>query len=574
MRLPSSTKELIPVAQELIQATKASEGIRSAAYKQYAQWIETGRQAGGLALANMLYQHVDRLHSHLFSPSDLRFSIDYENHYGDRELAMAKMGGRVLSREWERRNIDAVFASGVRESLVYGACPIKLLANGDGKTDAKLTARLVMPWFFGVENEAVADIDQQEAVRETAYLTKAEVWRRVKHLPDAEKLFTRIIHGADRTEGVGSPTSFFHQVLSTMALDTSANSPTSPGGLVSLTNGVNYGVMGPQIGIDVFPMHELWVKDDDLNDYVMIQLFEPDILIAPLFARKNPLAPGIMPYRMIRPNDTANYFWGRSELVDLMMLQQLMTTTLDDMRRIMGNQFDKLLAFSGDGLSDETYGQFRAQGYINLGPNGNVTDLTPKMPPEAFTFLELLSGLMDKIGGFSNVLSGQGETGVRAGTHAEMLLRQASPRLRDRSLMVERQCAGFADITLAVMQAKNARAYWTDEDKSPDGEFLLAQIPADRRVSVDSHSASPVYQEDHLQQIAFGAKIGAIGGDTFIEQSTLPNKDILVARFHKMQEERAKAAAAEKQAEFTDTAIKHPEGLAALNGQPQAIAAE
>lgn len=562
MLLPKAQKDLLRFSQELVATCKTSQGIRSAAYKQYAIWVETGRQAGGLALANMLYAHVDRLHSHLFSPTDLRFAIDYENHYGQRELAMAEMAARVLTREWERRNIDTVFASGVRESLVYGACPIKILANGDGESDVSLTARLVMPWQFGVYNETVTEIEDQECVVETAFLTKPEVWRRISHLPDAEKLFAKIVHGSNKTEGDGTPTSFFHQVLSTMPIDTSMTSASSqlPGGVVQLTNGPSYGVMGPQIGVEIFPMNEIWVKNDDTNDYTTIQMFDPDILVAPMFARKNLFCPGALPYRIIRPNDTANYFWGRSELVDLMSLQQLLTTTMDDMRRIMGNQFDKLLMFTGDGLTDETYGQFRAQGWANLGPSGGVQDMTPKMPPEAFEYVNLIEQMMEKIGGFSNILSGKGESGVRAGNHADMLMKTASPRLRDRSLLVERQCASVSDVILSVLEAKEAKAYWTQDDPSESGEFLLSQLPEDRRVMVDSHSSSPIYQDDHQQLIAFGIKAGFIGGDTAIESLPYPNKDVLLTRLKKIEEAKAKAAQQEQQTELEKEKMKHPAG--------------
>lgn len=559
MILPGGQKELVKFALDQIANCKISQGMRSAAYKQYAQWVETGRQSGGLALANMLYSHVDRLHSHLFSPTDLRFTIDYESHYSQRELSMAEMAGRVLTREWERRNIDTVFATGVRESLVYGSCPIKILANGDGDSDPQLSARLVMPWTFGVANEGITEIEDQEAVCETVFLNKAEVWRRIAHLPEAEKLFSRIITGSNKAEGDGTPNSFFHQVLSTMALDTQMTSASSqvPGGVVQLTSGPSYGIMTAQIGVEIFPMHELWVKNDETNDYTTIQIFDPDILVAPQFAKKNLLCPGALPYRMIRPNDTAQYFWGRSELVDLMMLQQLLTTTMDDMRRIMGNQFDKLLAFTGDGLTDESYAQFRAQGWTNLGPNGSANDLTPKMPPEAFTFINLIETMMEKIAGFSNVLSGKGEAGVRAGNHAEMLMKTASPRLRDRSLLVERQCASFADLTLTVMEAKEAKAFWTEKDKSEGGEFLLSQLPDDRRVMVDSHSSSPIYQDDHVQMLAFALKSGIIGGDTFIEQGPLPNKDQLIQRYREIQAAQAQAKAKEEQQETVREEIKH-----------------
>ena len=560
MRIPTSRKDLIPFTKDIIQVCTTSQGIRSAAYRQYSQWLETGRQTGGLALANLLYAHIDRLHSHLFSPSDLRFSIDFENHYEKKILSQADMGARVLTREWERRNIDTVFAQGVREGLTYGACPVKLLVSGDGSSEPNLSARLVMPWVFGVYNETNTEIEEQEAVLETAYLTKPEVWRRIAHLPDAEKMFDRIISGANRSDGDGTPTSFFHQVLSTMALDTQMTSASSQvaGGIVQLTNGPSYGTVGPQIGVDVFPMHELWVKDDELNDYITIQMFEPDILVAPLFARKNLLAPGCLPYRIIRPNDTANYFWGRSELVDQMMLQQLLTTTLDDMRRIMGQQFDKLLFFSGDAMNDELYSMARNQGWANMGPNGNVTDMTPKMPPESFKFVEMIMQLMDKTSGFSATMSGEGEAGVRAGNHADMLKKMGSPRLRDRSLLVERQCASFADLTLAVLEAKEAKAYWTAEDPSEGGEFLLSQLPDDRRVTVDSHSTSPIYQDDHVQLLFAMAKLGAIDGVTLIEQSNLPNKDVVIARYKELQEQKAKAAEQERQDEMKSEALKHP----------------
>lgn len=540
MLLPTNKKDLLALAKDLVAICQVSQGQRSAAYRQYAQWVETGRQAGGLALGNLLYSHVDRLHSHLFSPSDLRFSIDFENPYKPETLAQAEQAGRVLTREWERRNIDTVFASGVRESLVYGACPIKQLVSGDGDGNIEISARLVMPWNFGVYNENVNEILDQECVLETVYLSRPEIWRRVQHLPDAEKIFTKITSNADRNSGTGSPTSFFHQVLSTAALNTSGQNPAEniPGGLVSLTTSPNFAQLGPQVAAELYPFHELWVKDDKLNDWVTIQLCEPDILVSPLLARKNLFVPGVLPYGMVRCNEVANYFWGRSELVDLMLLQQNLSVTMDDIKRLMGQQFDKLLAFTGDGLTDELYGQFRAQGYANLGPNGSVQDLTPKMPAEAFSYIKLLMDMMEKAGGFSNILSGQGEAGVRAGNHADMLMKTASPRLRDRALIIERQCASFADMTLSIMEAKDSKAYWPEGHEEEGGEFLLSLIPEDRRVCVDSHSSSPIYQDDHKELLFAGLKAGFIGGDTLIEELPFNKKEILLQRFKLIQEER------------------------------------
>lgn len=559
MELPEDKADLISAVKDIITACTVSQGQRSAAYRQYAQWVETGRQVGGLGLANLLYDHVDKAHSHIFSPTDLRFSVDYEAHYDDKTLAMADMASRVLTREWERRNIDTTFSGGVRESLVYGCCPIKALVSGDGTGTININARLVMPWQFGVYNEFDSELEEQEALCETVYLTKPAVWRRIAHLPNAEKLFKRIVAGSSRSEGQGTPTSFFHQVLSTAVLDTSIDSMTqnTPGGLVQLTSNPSFATLGPMVGPELFQMHELWIKDDTLNDYVTVQMIAPDILICPIYARKNLFCPGAHPYGVIRPNDTANYFWGRSELVDLMMLQQCLTTTLDDTKRIIGQQFDKLLAFGGDGINDETYAAFRSAGFVNLGPNGKVDDLTPKLPSEIFQFISMIEGFMDKVGGFSNILSGKGEQGVRAGVHADTLMRTASPRLRDKSLLVERQCAAFADSTLAVMEAKISQAYNIEGDDTPDGQFTLAQLPDDRRVSVDSHSSSPIYQEDHQQLIAFGIKAGFIGGDTAIEDLPYPRKDVLLKRLAKIAKAKAEAAKQEEQKEVQLATVKH-----------------
>jgi len=144
--------------------------------------------------------------------------------------------------------------------------------------------------------------------------------------------------------------------------------------------------------------------------------------------------------------------------------------------------------------------------------------------------------MIDEVSGFQNILSGQGEPGVRAGNHAETLLRTASPRLRDRALMVERQCADLADKAFELMCANEAKAYWTREGE----EFLLAQLPDDRRIMVDSHSSSPIYEDNH-QQIAFAlAKLQMIGGEDLIDLLPLPRRDLMKEHLRTMQEQKAK----------------------------------
>src|SRR5215469_6664634 len=131
------------------------------------------------------------------------------------------------------------------------------------------------------------------------------------------------------------------------------------------------------------------------------------------------------------------------------------------------------------------------------------------MFPEAIPLIGEILYLMDRISGFPGVMSGEGQPGVRAGSHAETLMKTGSTRLRDRSLAVERQCGAAGDESLALAQAKDDSVWWSNEDDEST-HFKLTDLPEDRRIVVDSHSSSPIYQDDHVQLVAFGLTHGIL----------------------------------------------------------------
>lgn len=574
MILPDNAAQLVPFALARIEDCRVSQAMRASAYRQYGQWIETGRAAGGLALCNVLYGHEDRLASHLFSPSELRFAITYASRQTKEWLEKGAVAARFISDEWEAKDIDLLFGHGVKEALDYGWCGVKQLAGrGDDGSFLFNGARLVMPWNFGVYNEGLNSLDDQECFVETMWMNKHEVWRRIRHLPQAEKLYQRILGNATKESGVGTPSSFMHQVLSTAVLDTSLQNLThpQPGGIVQLSNNANFSTLGPQVAAELYPMHELWVRNDArANGFTTICIFEPDILICPtenmprinLFIERNkPGQNGQMqtsddhPFNSIFANYVPGYFWGRSEIVDLMELQAWLTEHLDDTKRLMGQQIDKLLFFvSQDGITDEIYGQFRQSGYGSLAPGSDIKDMTPRLPEQLIPLIGQILMLMDRTSGFPPIMSGQGEPGVRAGVHADTLMKTASPRLRDRSLLVERLCASAASTTLAVLRAKEAKALWTVAENE-DSEFLLEQLPGDARVTVDSHSSSPIYHDDNAQLLAWGVKAGIITPESAIEQLPFSHRDILIQRL------KEKEAAQQKMMQ------EHPEFFAKGGGR-------
>ncbi len=555
MILPSSDAKLLAVTRDLIETCRASAATRSSFYQNVLRWIEQGRGDQAKSLCNTLYHHCDRLSSHLFSPTELRFVVDCETPFDKQSIAMGEVASRVLTRMWEQRNIDLVFAQAVNQSVQLGAGIMKQMWRGK-----QLSATLVAPWQFGVYREDQNGLNDQEVLCETSLITIHEANRRIRGagIPEGEAkdMMARII--AQASSGppgdIAGPSSFFHQILSTSVLNTTdTQGPPRPGGIVDLSSPAF--ILGPEVNVPMVVYHELYVIDEVMDDYCTIQLIEPDILLEPRARRRNICAPKTHPYTLIQPNTTSGYFWGRSEIMDLMEPQGLLSDLLNDIRRIMGMQFDKLLAFPGeDGMTDERYAQFRTSGFVTLSPGASVTDLTPKLPDASFQYVTLLSKMMEQISGFDNILSGQGEAGVRAGVHADTLIRTASPRLRDRSLLVERQCAEAADKSLELLEAYDNTPYRSN-DPQAEVELFLGLLPDSRKVSVDSHSSSPIYEQDHKELIAFGVKSGFIDGESAIDMLPFPMKDKLKIRL------REKQAAQQKLIQEHPEMLTHGKGL-------------
>jgi hypothetical protein len=528
--LPTAEKELIPAANELIETCRVSQGNRAAYYRLLNQVAETGRPDGSKALINMMNAHLERTSSHLYSPIELKFAYDFDNDYKPEVIKRGQVAAKHLTRHWERSGCDKLFGQGVFEGLKYGAAILKQWPKAEGPADKQRISyekKLVMPWNFGVYRESESDISNQEALCETSYLTGPEVWQRIWRFPKAKEMYAQIMTHAQMGQSAGSgPDSFFHQVLSTSVLQTGVQQNTRPlpGGIVQLGNDPSYPTISPMDGAPTVKFHELWVKGED--DYQTIQIVEPDILIS-RFRLSNLL--GIeheQPYRLIQPNPLVNWFWGRSELIDLIEPQGFLASLCDDLKRLIGLQIDKILAFSGDNtITDEIYAQFRLAGYANLGVGGKAEDLTPKFPSELLPIIKYVQEQINTLGSFPDIMQGKGEAGVRAGAHAETLMKTASPTLRDRALLVESQCATCADLTMTMMEAKEDRKFWINPEDMEGSAFMLTDLPEDWRVTVDSHSSSPIFADEATQLLFALRKVGDVDGEFIIDHTAVPDKE-------------------------------------------------
>jgi hypothetical protein len=540
IRLPTDEPELVSFVADLMEQCRVSVGMRAAYCRLLNSIAETGRYDGTKALINTLNVHLQRLQAHIFSPVELKFSVDFDRSYPKPMVDKAQIVAKTITRSWARDNTDKLFALGVFGALKYGANILKQWVEMEGPPgpDQRPTnhRKLVQPWQFGVYNEAENDLDRQEAFVETTTLSLPEVWQRIWHRPDADKLFYKIKSHAMRGQAMSDPQSYFHQVLSTSQIQTGVQGATRPlpGGIVQLNNDPNYAIMGPQVAVDVVQCHELWVKGED--DYVTIETLDPDIIISPFIRNKKVTrevnllgVKGRHPYTLIQPNEVSNWFWGRSELVDLIEPQMLLSVWCDDAKRLFGLQVDKILAFVGDNsITDERYGQFRVAGFTNLGPGSDVKDLTPKFPPEMLPMIKWVMETINWLSGFSDLMQGKGEQGVRAGVHADVLLKTGSATQRDQALTCERNAASAADLTLSIKEAKDNQNYWVDGTSVKSIEetsFKLGDLPEDWFVSVDSHSSSPIFSDENVQLILAAFKAGIVTADYVLDHLPLPDKE-------------------------------------------------
>lgn len=547
IQIPTDQQKIIQFAKDLVEQCRSSIGTRASYYRNINAMAETGTSSGMKSLLNLMNVVLGRTAGHLYSPTELRFSIDAENEYDKNMLNKFSRAAKQLTLNFSRTNTDQLFGRGVFDSLKYGATIMKQWPQPTAdKLSPKYNARLVMPWQFGVYREDVNDIEEQSVLCESTMLTLPEVWQRIWYLPEAEKLYAEIAAEASSGgETLDGPMTTTHPMWpgSQLSLD-AAGSPPGAGGIVQLFNAPDYAVAGPAVTAPMVMMHELWIQGE--NDWRTIQYVEPGILITRY--RINNLLTGdlnskLQPYSLIQPNIKTGMFWGTSELSDLIRVQQWLSTTADDVQRLFGLQVDKILGFIGfDAMKDEAYDQFRSSGYIGLPMGSDIKDITPKFPPEAIPMLRLLIDFINLVGGYPNLMMGQGEVGVRSGVQTDTLLKTGSPRLRTQSLTVERQCAVAADKRFSLMQIKDGRKYWTDGSDPQairNTEFLLADIPQDRYVTVDSHSSSPIFADDHEQLIAFGIKAGFLDGEDAIDDLPYPEKEKKKARLRERQQAKA-----------------------------------
>lgn len=539
MKIPRGYEQKRNLVKELVDACLISRESRRVQARQWRQLFYTGSMSGMPSKHNRCFSHVDKLGSFLFSPSEVRFTVEFDGDGQPEWSDKADRASGYLNRRFNRRGCGAAFAQANELALVEGSAFVKLT----WKPGKGLEPWVIRQSFMGVLREDIEELDRQEAFVHSFYVTKDVFRRMVWNHPDKADLMTVLtaVQGTVAAEDLVGD-SYFHEMIigNTINVPGSNNAPASYG-QVAITSPV-VPQLAPEVAADLVRIDDLWVWNDDQEDWNTIRWIDtPGVMIEGRYQlRSLSDAPKRHPFVKVCSNPMHGYFWGRSELATVFEAQMLLNKRVDDVDRIFSLQSRPPRAFSGfQSLTEEKAKALLSPGAtITEGAIGAKVDtLAPEMPSEALPYLDKLESYFDEAGGFTNILSGQGEPGVRAGVHAGVLLRTSTPRLRDRALTVERQCGEFGSLCFDVCRAKDATVLVT---RKGDQQFTLEQLPRDAEASVDSHTSSPAFSEDIRQMANDMVKAGIIDGETYIQMVHPPREDVVMERYRQRMEAQAK----------------------------------
>ena len=517
MRIPENPNEREYFYLSLIEKCRVSEQARKGDYSSLRSWYLFGcGPEESPSMFNKINPHIDQLTSFLYSAETTRFSLNLGADVPMTEHRKVPVLTQALNDEWLNSNADHVFSTALTWALCYGTTFVKLITRNG------IQPYMVEPGAVGVLREDVQYTDRQEALVHTYYITKSQLFNMLYSHPKREEIVKRITTAQHQPENI--PEGVDRIVLS-------QSNPTIYG-TVNLDL-YGYNRMKAEVAEDTVEMRELYVWNDETRDYQVVTIADPDVIV---YDRPNEqlFMKGELPFIQICPVPQYDYYWGASEVQKLILLQQMRNKRMTEILDLLSKQVNPPMALIGfTGIIDEkNFALNRAGGLLaNDMPNAKVDKIAPQIPEDLFRELREIDSMFAEASGISNVLSGQGEQGVRSAGHASQLARLGSSRAKKRALIVEDALEKMATTYLKLMQHYD-KTHYTDTEGD---KFIAEQFTKNFTVKVDAHSNSPIFVED-LRSLAFNLfKAQAIDKESLLDLLEPPMKQELKDRLKRRE---------------------------------------
>ena len=527
MRIPSNPLEREAFYNDIATKCMVSLQERRADYQTLRSFFLFGSGVDEApAHFNKIYPHIDQLASFLYSAETTRFSITLGASVPVAEQNKVPVLTQALNDEWINSNADQMFSQALNWALCYNSMFIKLIYNKG------IQPYVVEPGQVGVLREDMTNTDRQEAMCQKSYITKSELYARLYKHPRRDEIVKRVTANEksqdDMPEGV-------ERLLMSQV------NPTMYGNVNLDLGGINR--YKPKVAEDLVQMRELYIWNDEIEDYQFVTLADPDVVIydRPM---ETVYLRGEVPLIQICPNLQYDYYWGMSEVARLIFLQQMRNKRMAEILDLLNKQVQPPTALIGFlGIPDEkNFALNRAGGLLYSDqPNAKVEQLAPSIPNDLFRELGEIDNMFAEASGIVSVLQGRGETGVRSAGHASQLARMGASRAKRRALVVEDALEKVATIYLKLMMKYEDRRY-LDVNDIP---FIASQFTEDFVVKVDAHSNSPIFMED-TRDLAFNLfKANAISRERLIDLLEPPMKQLLKDDLKKMELQAKEQAASQ-----------------------------
>lgn len=592
MRIPD--KDVGKWAQNIVSQCSESRASRIDRGAMYKNIYLSGSEDGDPAIYNKTFAYIDNLSSYLYSPVELRFGIEKYGSSTAADRAKSFTAASELHRYLRQSDVDTLIEEVMIWSLVKGKAFIKLLWDEESE---EFSAHLVQPETMGVYREDLNSLDEQEAFYHSTYVTPSQFAEMIANHPDATELMRQVATHFHPANDGNSPDT--NNVLKQVIIGglnpfrASTSGKTQSRGIVDWLSGPSPTLSPSMLG-SIIRIDELWVKDTERKDYTVLQLVG-DVLIEGKTRHRNIIADQFDPNNKEKsipsnennplakhhpfiefcPNKLSGYFWGRSEICNIALLQLMLNNRIDGINRLLRRQENPPRMFTGGtGPTQQAYAKANKPGgyLVDSSPGGKMNDLAPSLPEGLFESLHEMIGFYDDMAGFTPTLQGRGEKGVRAGGHSESLTKNASPRFKDRALGIERSVEALGGLGLDYLKAKvgmKLTAWVMPKEDSIETstqldpvlaeppvkgmlpiEFTFMQLPDRCKVVVDSHSSSPAFSHETRGLLFDLFKDGAIDKKQLVTHTSPPGLDTML-------EDLARAEIA--QAAFAE---QHPEEAA------------
>jgi hypothetical protein len=547
MRLPTDIGEREELYYDLIRQCGASRGDRLNFYKTLRSYLLFGAADNRMAAYNKIKPTVDLLTSIIYSPETTKFSLHLGAKAPREELRKAEPLTEEIQNTWHDSDTDLLFGQCLQWALCYGTTHVKAFwKNG------KVHAHYVEPHNFGVLREDITDLEDQEAFCHWYVMSKRQLEAELHriHHPKAHAIFEWIAAGSAGGDDAGFPDGLQRLLLSS-GIGAVGNAAQGGGSLASgVGSNTAFYDYTPKVDDDLIEMVELYVWNDEINDYQIVTLADPQVVV---FDRPNFICNQIGPFTKVCPRPLEGYYWGESFCADLIPLQDWRTLRMEEIKRLLSLQLRPPKALPGwTGISEEKLRGLNAVGGLVAGPPGAGQPISfrPELPNDVFAEIKQIDAMFEDMAGVSHVMKGQGESGVRAKGHADLLARLSSSRPKKMALVIEDGIEKLATYYFRLIQ-ENDPDRFVSAEKGADGKpltFLAEQFTKEVVVKVDAHSSSPIFVEDKKQDAVGLLEAHAITRARFIKMMDPPGKQEILEEL-KVVEAAEKAAKEAEQAQ-------------------------